>query len=100
MLKVVGIIILSTVLISIILKMIIYINTNTHSTYHTLNPEEYGNFEGHMDMEQEGRSSGLFIFPKEISSKAIDVDYFYLCGANTWENTYEIFLKVRYWKRN
>lgn len=64
--------------------------------YETSDIKEYGFYHGHIEGEAEGIGSGLFIFPKKISSKATDKKYYYRCGTAGFDNFYEIILECTY----
>ena len=53
----------------LLLLIIVYINATDRivEEYMTKEISEYGNWDGHMDLERESLESGLFLFPQEIA---------------------------------
>lgn len=74
----------------------IYQGESIRQEYTTTEISEYGNWDGHIDMEREALESGLFLFPKEISSAA-NTDYMYYCATDYHSiNRYLIYLEATY----
>lgn len=64
--------------------------------YITKETSEYGNWDGHIDLERESLESGLFLFPEEIST-AVDSDYLYYCAVDKHSiHQYGIYTSVTY----
>lgn len=64
--------------------------------YLTIDTNNYGIYQGHVEGEKEGLRSGLYIFPKEISVNARDTEFLYSCGARGFGVDYQQFLKCTY----
>ncbi len=64
--------------------------------YATIDTDNYGIYEGHIEAERQDLFSGLYIFPEQISENASVIDYFYSCEGGGLDNTYQQFLKCGY----
>ncbi len=64
--------------------------------YATIDTDNYGIYEGHIEAESQDLFSGLYIFPKLISENVSDVYYFYSCQGGGFDNSYQQFLKCTY----
>lgn len=64
--------------------------------YETTDWLEYGYFSGHYEGEEEGRYSGLFIFPEKLSAQTKNQEYFYGTGYGMFGSHYEIYFNVTY----
>lgn len=65
-------------------------------SYLTVDINNYGIYEGHVKAEKADLNSGLFIFPKEISENARDIDFLYSCESIGFGTSYQQFLKCTY----
>lgn len=64
--------------------------------YSTTDVNEYGDFSGHWEGEEEERLSGLFIFPTNLSKRVKEEKYFYKTGTGLFGGSYEIYLEAVY----
>lgn len=64
--------------------------------YATIDTDNYGIYEGHIEAERQDLFSGLYIFPQRISENASDIYYFYSCHGGGFDNSYQQFLKCTY----
>lgn len=65
-------------------------------SYTTRSIDEYGNYSGHIEMEQEGFFSLLEVFPKELPPSATVSDYYYFCNNGLIDNSYQLYLLCSY----
>jgi len=65
-------------------------------SYTTRSIGEYGNYSGHIEMEQEGFFSLLEIFPNELPPSATVKDYYYFCNNGLIDNSYQLYLLCSY----
>ncbi len=65
-------------------------------SYATIDTDNYGIYEGHIEAERQDLFSGLYIFPERISQNASVIDYFYSCEGGGFDNSYQQFLKCTY----
>ena len=99
-------IILSAVLLAIFLVIatslitIQFVKLISGNSYATRNVDEYGNYAGHIESEQEGFFSLLRIFPKELPPSATVKDYYYFCNNGLIDNAYQLFLVCSYDKED
>ncbi len=67
-----------------------------YEKYETSDVDEYGVYQGHIEMEDTGLFSPLLVFPEKIADSAQDVEYYYRCACDALDNTYEVYLKCTY----
>lgn len=82
----------------LLLLIIVYMNATDRivEEYMTKEISEYGNWDGHMDLERESLESGLFLFPQEIAP-AEDAEYLYYCASDMHSiHQYGIYTAVTY----
>ena len=82
--------------------LFMYTGSSVAQEYFTIDAKEYGNWDGHIDLEKEElySESGLYVFPENISN-AIDVDYFYYSGVDNHSiSQYLIYAAVTYSKED
>lgn len=69
-------------------------------SYTTRSIDEYGNYSGHIEIEQEGFFSLLEIFPKELPPSATVKDYYYFRNNGLLDNSYQLYLLCSYDKED
>ena len=82
----------------LLLLAFVYINVTDRivDEYTTKELSEYGNWDGHMDLERESLESGLFLFPQEIASSK-EAEYLYYCASDMHSiHQYGIYTAVTY----
>ena len=82
----------------LLLLIIVYINATDRivEEYMTKEISEYGNWDGHVDLERDSIESGLFLFPQEIASSN-DAEYLYYCATDMHSiHQYGIYTIVTY----
>ena len=82
----------------LLLLAFIYIHATDRvvEEYMTKEISEYGNWDGHMDLERDFLESGLFLFPQEIASSK-DAEYLYYCATDMHSiHQYGIYTAVTY----
>lgn len=89
-----GLSILSTILVFGLAMGLLALNTS--EAYRTIDTGNYGIHQGHMEGEEQGLWSGMYVFPDKISKEASDVAFFYSCGGASFDNKYQQFLKCTY----
>lgn len=73
----------------------IFSYSGLYSRYETENISEYGNYEGHVEMEAEelfSHRSLLRIFPEKIKDSYKVNQYYYCCGSAGFDNMYQLVL--------
>lgn len=71
-------------------------STSSNTNYTTNSTEDYGIFEGHIEMEREDLQSGLFIFPEKDTEGMTLKKYFYHCETCAFDNSYQICLTATF----
>lgn len=94
-------IVLITVSISIIMMIcfsLVFLGLLSlgNEDYLTIDINNYGIHQGHVEGEKGELRSGLYIFPKEISVNAIDTEFLYSCRAIGFGIDYQQYLKCTY----
>ncbi|SEW33561.1 hypothetical protein [[Clostridium] fimetarium] len=94
-------IVLGAVFISIIVminvgQIIIGLLSFKSEEYSTTDISNYGVYEGHVRDEKAQLRSGLFIFPKELSVNAKNIEFLYSCRVRGLGLSYQQFLKCTY----
>lgn len=97
MLAVIGVIVGAVLYIGLIVAVMYFIfsETGLSSRYKTEDIAEYGNYEGHVEMEAEelfSNSSLLMIFPEDVKDSYMVNQYYYCCGSAGLDNMYQMVL--------
>jgi len=79
----------------LIMAPFVMLLTHTGESYETRDIAEYGNFSGHIEVE-EGFFSPLEIFPAQLPPSAVVQDYYYFCNNGFLDNSYQLYLVCAY----
>lgn len=94
---IIGVIAGAVLYIGLIVAIIflMFSDTGLNKRYETEDILEYGNYEGHVEMESEelfSFRSLLMIFPEEIKDSYTVNQYYYSCGSAGFDNMYQMVL--------